>query len=217
MIPYTVSNIAPSAFTYSSRLKAITVDDANPAYSSSADGVMFSKDKTRLVRYPSGKAGNYVMPDTVTTIGKDAFAGSSRLISVTIPNSVTAIEMGAFYDCASLTNLAFGNSLTTIGYGAFGACSNLNSIALPSSVTKIAQWAFGQCSSLTGIGFKGNAPYLSKDVFLGANKATVYYLPGTTGWGKEFGGRPTAVWDAQATNAGSPAIPLRSVQPIPAQ
>jgi hypothetical protein len=54
-------------------------------------------------------------------------------------------------------------------------------------------------------------------VFLGANKATVYYLPGTTGWGKEFGGRPTAVWDAQATNAGSPAIPLRSVQPIPAQ
>ena len=35
-------------------------------------------------------------------------------------------------------------------------------------------------------------------MFSGADKATVYYLPGTTGWGKEFGGQPTAPWTTQA-------------------
>jgi hypothetical protein len=42
--------------------------------------------------------------------------------------------------------------------------------------------------------FKGNAPSLGSSVFLNDNNATIYYLPGTTGWGATFGGRPTALW-----------------------
>ena len=42
--------------------------------------------------------------------------------------------------------------------------------------------------------FKGNAPVVGKDVFEDTRDLTVYYLPGTTGWGKSFGGRPTAIW-----------------------
>ena len=30
--------------------------------------------------------------------------------------------------------------------------------------------------------------------FEGATNVTIYYLPGTTGWGSTFGGRPTALW-----------------------
>ena len=45
-----------------------------------------------------------------------------------------------------------------------------------------------------GVYFQGNAPAAGSDVFDGDNEATVYYLPGTTGWGTTFGGLPTALW-----------------------
>ena len=53
------------------------------------------------------------------------------------------------------------------------------------------------CTSLTGVYFNGNSPSLGGSVwsaFTGDNNATVYCLPGTTGWGSTFGGRPTALW-----------------------
>jgi hypothetical protein len=60
-----------------------------------------------------------------------------------------------------------------------------------------------QCVKLAGVYFKGNAPSLGMDVF-GADTTTVYYLPGTSGWGPTFGGRPTALWNPQVpTNDGS--------------
>jgi hypothetical protein len=42
--------------------------------------------------------------------------------------------------------------------------------------------------------FQGNAPKVDPYPFNGTDNATVYYLPGTTGWGPTFGGRPTALW-----------------------
>ena len=56
------------------------------------------------------------------------------------------------------------------------------SYMIPNSVTSIAGWAFAGCTSLTGVYFQGNAPSADSTVFSGDNNATVYYLPGTTGW-----------------------------------
>jgi hypothetical protein len=57
------------------------------------------------------------------------------------------------------------------------------------------------CDNLTGVYFKGNAPAVALDAFLG-DKATVYHLPGTTGWGASYDGLPTVVWNPQAQLAG---------------
>lgn len=73
---------------------------------------------------------------------------------------------------------------------AFISCSSLTYITIPSSVTFIATGAFDYCSSLEGMYFEGNAPGLAQ--FFG-NNATVYYLPGTSGWTSTFGGCPTAL------------------------
>jgi hypothetical protein len=56
--------------------------------------------------------------------------------------------------------------------------------------------AFGDCDNLTGAYFKGNAPAVLMPPFRGSPHAIVYYLPGTKGWGTEFGvgGCPTKVW-----------------------
>jgi hypothetical protein len=51
-----------------------------------------------------------------------------------------------------------------------------------------------KCSALTGVFFQGNAPSLDSFVFLDTTNTTVYYLPGTAGWGTTFGDRPAALW-----------------------
>jgi len=83
-VPRSVTNIgyAPWIFCYS--LTAITVDALNPAYAG-VDGVLIDKSRAMVVQYPPGKAGAYVIPDGVASIGEYAFAACSYLSGVTIP------------------------------------------------------------------------------------------------------------------------------------
>jgi hypothetical protein len=80
---------------------------------------------------------------------------------------------------------------------AFYVCSSLTSLIIPNSVTSIEGGAFSGCTNLTGAYFEGNAPSDGGDVFLDDSGATVYYLPGTTGWSTNFAGLPTTVWQPQ--------------------
>jgi hypothetical protein len=134
------------------------------------------------------------IPDSVTNIGNFAFASCTSLTSITIPDSVNNIGNFAFTSCTSLTTVTIGNSVATIGNFAFAFCTGLTSVTIANSVINIGSQAFASCISLTGIHFHGNAPGLGERVFKGADNAIIYYLPGTTGWGTKFGGRPTAPW-----------------------
>ena len=82
------------------------------------------------------------IPDSVTSIGKSAFCWCKNLTSVTIPDSVTSIGNCAFSDCDSLTTLTIGNSVTSIGTEAFKECKSLTSIVIPDSVNEIGYKAF---------------------------------------------------------------------------
>ena len=91
-----------------------------------------------------------------------------------------------------------GKPVTAIGEKAFMGCANLLDVTIPVTVTSMGGLAFSKCPNLTSVHFLGNAPVLGQDVFQDSPKATIYHLPATTGWGKEFGARPTAVWDPNA-------------------
>ncbi len=135
------------------------------------DGVLFNKkDQTRIRQCPVDKTGDYAISNSVVGIDNQAFLQCTRLTKVTIPGSVVSI-----------------------GDKAFHACKGLTGITIPGSVTSIGNNAFHACKSLTSIYFQGNAPVPAAST-LGTDKATVYHLPGTTGWGPKFGGCPTAVW-----------------------
>ncbi len=114
MIPANVTSIADSAFRHCTNLYAIDVDEANTVYSS-LDGVMFSKDRTRLLRFPAGKAGHYTIPETVTVIEGDAFRDNAGLTGVDIPDSVTEIGVFAFRDCTHLTAVLFAGDAPEYG------------------------------------------------------------------------------------------------------
>jgi hypothetical protein len=207
VIPASVTHIEGNSLSNCDRLTAIVVDKANPVYSSDAEGVLFDKGKGRLVKCPSGRTGSYSVPSHVTAIGGCAFEGSVWLTNITITEGVTSIDPWAFADCARLASVGIPEGVTSIGYATFQDSTNLASVVIPTSVSAIGDWAFYACRNLSGVYFKGNVPILGKGTFGAADKATVYYLPGTTGWGKDFGGRPTATWDPGKVRA---AIPLPS-------
>ena len=118
---------------------------------------------------------------------------------MTIPNSTTNIGYDAFFNCYDITNLTFGNGIISISDGAFDGCLRLTSVTIPKSVTEIGLQAFEFCD-LDQVFFQGNAPNVNGGpgsanyTAFDKNPGTVYYVPGTSGWGTNYGGLPTAQW-----------------------
>ena len=106
-IPNSVMNIGDGAFFACTSLKSIEVSDNNENYTS-VDGVLFNKDKSKLITYPAGKSNDtYEISNSVTSIGDHAFTGCVSLKSVTIHDSVTSISDGAFFDCEGLKDVYY--------------------------------------------------------------------------------------------------------------
>lgn len=143
-IPSSVTDIASTALI-TDYLTSINIDSNNPNYCS-IDGVMYSKDQTKLICYPKGKQGEFSIPNHVTIIGEYAFGGY-KMTSITIPNSVTKIEYGAF-GSSNLSSVTIPNSVTSIADRAFIWCGNLSFVIIPNSVTNIEQRAFVACDNL---------------------------------------------------------------------
>jgi pimeloyl-ACP methyl ester carboxylesterase len=173
-IPASVTNISDGAF-YGSRLTAITVDSANAHYASDTAGVLFDKEKTVLVQYPTENArsdyaiptgvisiGNYAfyrcfsltditIPAGVISIGDEAFENCDGLISITLPYGLASIGDLAFYDCDTLISITLPHGLASIGDLAFSGCTDLTGITLPAGLTSIGDWAFDRCIGLTSV------------------------------------------------------------------
>lgn len=91
------------------------------------------------------------IPESVTKIGKVAFANCLNLKEITIPNSVTSIGDAAFQSCLALTKVKMSENITYIGSSAFSSCEDLKELNIPRRVKYIGTYAFNGCTSLTDI------------------------------------------------------------------
>ena len=140
-ISSTVTNIANGKLR-NPNLIDINVDSGNSKYSSE-NGVLFNKDKTTLIDYPTGKIDTtYTIPNGVRMIGNGAFKGCGKLTSINIPNGVTTVGDDAFNFCLSLENMELPNSITSIGERAFQSCHDLKTITLSQNITEIKRETF---------------------------------------------------------------------------
>lgn len=172
-VPGNVSTIGYRAFGNCSGMTNISVEATN-AFFSSTNGVLFDKNQTTLVQCPEGKSGSYIIPNSVTNIGSEAFSA-----------------------CIGLTNIIVPNSVTSIGDLAFSGCENLASVRVGNGVTSIGSGAFLENHALKSIYFQGNAPAIGSGILQGASNSVVYYLLGTAGWSSIFAGRPTVLEPGQ--------------------
>ena len=176
-IPASVIDIRSAAFSDCSSLENIAVDGKNMYYIS-VDGVLFNKNRTTLVTYPSGKKGTaYTIPKGVTSIGANAFSYCRNLIDVTIPENVTSIGGDAFNGCSNLVSVTIPKSVTSIGSSAFENCSNLTNVTIPENVTSIEWGTFYGCKSLTGVTIPENVTVIGSHAFDGCSSLISVKIP----------------------------------------
>lgn len=147
-IPNSVTSIGEYAFSFCFNLTSIVVNSGNVKYDSrnNCNAIIDTESNTLIVG-----CKNTIIPNTVTSIGAQAFFGCTSLTSVAIPYHVTSICSDAFAYCSGLTSVTIPNSVTSIDYGAFSHCSSLTSVRIPNSIISIVGNPFMYCSALASI------------------------------------------------------------------
>ena len=199
VIPASITHVYENAFDLCQNLTEIVVDAGNPDLSAE-EGVLYNKDKTQIICYPTA-SGDYTVPAGVTSIGefafdsqkltsvtfpeslKDigayAFSDCQELVSLTLPEGLTDIEACAFRGCRNLTSVKLPSTLISIGNSVFAYCQSLTQVTLPAAVTSIANAVFEGCQSLTQLTFPVSLTYIGSWVFDGCDNLTDIYYAGS--------------------------------------
>ena len=183
VIPSSVTSIGKGAFSFCSSLKYISIPksviclNGNPFAKCNGkleclspnfvfeDDILFNKDKSRMISFRNQNIKSYVIPSSVTSIGKGAFSFCDSLSEIVIPSSVTSIGDSAFSRCDSLSEIVIPSSVTSIGDCAFCSCDSLSEIVIPSSVTSIGEGTFSFCDSLSEIVISSSVTSIGDNAF----------------------------------------------------
>ena len=198
-LPASIDCIYSNMFSGCTKLSSIVVD-SNNTICCSVDGILFSKDQTKLYIYPAAKAGEeYIIPNTVTSIDNYAFHSSqylktinipdgvvsigssvfasSNLESATLPSGLTNISDELFRDCAKLKTVVLPNGLISTGKYSFSGTA-IDTVDIPQGVTSIGARCFHDCTKLKSITCHAvNPPTVGTYAFTNVNKSIPVFVP----------------------------------------
>ena len=181
-IPESVESIGHMAFEHCDSLLNIVVSDKSPHFKS-VDGILFSHDGTRLIKYTAGQnVSSYSIPNGVLIIEDYAFENAKQLTEVVLSDSVEEIGHSAFIHCENLRNIQLGNSLKRIGGQAFGFCSSLTAITIPDSVEELSYSVFSYCDNLESAVIGCGVIQLDKEIFEDCDALSEVTFRDSDGW-----------------------------------
>lgn len=187
-LPATLKEVQASAFGSCESLSEFKVSSSNP-YFSSADGVLYNKNKTEIISCGGSKKGVFTVPSTVKSIASYAFDSCSGITSVTIPKSVTYIGQGAFYNCSKMTRINVNaanpnyksvNAMLLNKSGTeFLACppGMSGKVTIPSGVKTIGAVSFDYCSKVTEIVMPSSVTLIAALAFSDCDGLTKVNIP----------------------------------------
>jgi TPR repeat protein/glycosyltransferase involved in cell wall biosynthesis/predicted phosphohydrolase len=150
-----IEDIDVTLFYHYTNVNKFFAEKENRYYYTSS-GVLYSKDKRVLVRFPSGMSiMEFLIPEFVEIIGDYAFQNCRNLKKIVLQNGVKIIGNSAFDDCKNLKNIIIPASVWKIGDWAFHGCDNIKEFRLSENVKMIGKYAFGSCERLEKIEVDG--------------------------------------------------------------
>lgn len=165
----TVTNIGEEAFSNCKDLSNINVSKENQNYISE-NGILFNKNRTEIIIYPSGKKEEeYVIPSTVKKIKKQAFS-RNNLRSIKMQDGIETIEKSAFEYSKLLETIYIVDTVKDIDSWAFSYCKKLKNVHIPKGIRYLAQYMFDSCVSLESIDIPSNIKIIRSDAFKGCIK-----------------------------------------------
>ena len=178
-ISSTINLIGEGVFSNCRSLQNIIVVSNNPHFSS-VGGVLYNKNRTKLIKYPEGKKGkSFIIPSTVTEIGKGAFSRLRILENLTIPASVKTIANDAFDDFGSIRNInvnSKNNNFSSVSGVLFNktkrnlikypAGKTATKYTVPKNVTTIGSYAFYENSKIKEVTLPSSARTIDDYAFV---------------------------------------------------
>lgn len=168
-----VYHIGDGAFA-GCNLKSISVS-TNNNYFTSNNNILYDKNKTKLI-LAAQNCNSIEIPTTVTEICNAAFYGCS-MTKISIPNTIISIGEEAFRDCNLLESITLPNLLTEIKSYTFYGCSTIKKITIPDKVKTINSSAFSNCKSLTEVILPNNLEIICGTAFSGCSSLCTISLP----------------------------------------
>ncbi len=173
----TADTIKSSPFSECIYLENINVVPGNANFSSE-DGILYDKNKSELIVYPSGrKDSSFDIPNTVKSIHYRAFAENRMLEEINMPPSISLISKRAFYNCSSLKSIKIPDGVARINEGTFEGCSSLEDVNLPESLEYIEISAFKRCISLRNIEMPKKLLAIKTDAFMQCSALDTVTIP----------------------------------------
>ena len=190
-VPYNI-------FYHGEALSSIEVKEGSIAYTS-ADGMLFSADKTVLVGIPgSTENSDYKVPEGVTQIAMDAHKYGYGLKSISLPASLNTIFGSAFMEselekvtfskgiehiggyafyATNLTSVKLPEGLLTLDSNAFCCCYELGEVVIPATLKRIGSNAFAYCYALKSLVIPEGMESIGSDAFYRCTGLTEVKLP----------------------------------------
>lgn len=119
--------LGKDAFKFCEALETINIDKDNAIYST-AEGVLYNKEMTKLLFLPPANTEEYTVPETVTELAMNCAITNTKLRKLTISDNVETIGEGAFQTCTNLESVVIGSGVKEVGEDVFFMDENIKEI-----------------------------------------------------------------------------------------